>query len=155
MRLLEVQSRQRYPSRQVDLNVTQCNITVLLGLKLPLTSVCISVLFPLHNKLSRSGIWCNPFAFFRVGTACSDHDALRSDGINSAVQFKSWPFQGSVLRELFLLSRPSHLPWWWLTSSAFPRCMPIAQSVADFSHNLIFRDEVMTMQWEYITIFAS
>ena len=42
--------------------------------------------------------------------ACSDHDALRSAGINSAVSFKSWPFQGSVLRELFRLLLPSHFP---------------------------------------------
>ena len=39
--------------------------------------------------------------------ACSDHDALRSTGINSAVSFKSSPFQGSVLRSLFRLSRRS------------------------------------------------
>ena len=37
-------------------------------------------------------------------------------------------------------SRPAHVPW---------RRSPT--SVADFSHNLKLRGEVMSMQWGYIT----
>ena len=33
--------------------------------------------------------------------------------------------------------------------SVYPRCMPIALAVADFSCNLILRSEVMSMQWGY------
>ena len=51
--------------------------------------------------------WCIPFAFPVVVNACSDHDALRSAGINSAVSFKSWLLEFSVLRELFRLLRRS------------------------------------------------
>ena len=95
------------------------NRVYILSSKPRLSAIRVRILFSLHNKLARSRIWCNPFALSRVGIRRSDHDALRSAGINSVVSFKSSPFQGWVPRELFPLSRPSHLPWWWLTSSAF------------------------------------
>ena len=47
------------------------------------------------------------YAGYVMVHACNDQDALRSAGINSAVSLKSWPFELSVLRELFRLLRRS------------------------------------------------
>ena len=84
----------------------------------------------------------NPFKFRRVGPARWWHDALLPLVRITRFLPVSWPVQRSSV-EVTSTFRPSHLPWWRLTSHTLiipHACCPV---VAVSSQNLVPRDGTM------------
>ena len=88
------------------------------------------LIFPQESISFDSIGFYNTFCFtsLRGGDFVPEEEAL----------FASWLIQrGSV--EVTWKFRPSHLPWWWLTSYTLLFGMPIVLAVAVASHNLVPR----------------
>ena len=84
------------------------------------------------------------------------HDASRALSLNSRVL----PWSLSICRRSGegSLWRPTLLPWCRLTvlpSFRFSLHTLVATVVTDSSHNLVYCDVVMSMQWGYITILTA